>query len=149
MRSIRIKYTLLTVCSIIVALSIATFIGVKSIQKLGNDDADQMLSLMCKTGAMNLESYFTGVEHSAQTVASLVQNSLEDMPLDQLGNQVENARGFFGEVAYHTNGVLTYYFFKIYKIPIVRGPQCVETMLSAKVSLIDSTGTIFLSSSQK
>ena len=110
MRSIRIKYTLLTVCSIIVALSIATFIGVKSIQKLGNDDADQMLSLMCKTGAMNLESYFTSVEHSAQTVASLVQNNLEDISLDQLGNQVENARGLFGEVAYHTNGVLTYYF---------------------------------------
>ena len=110
MHSIRIKYALLTICSVIVALGIATFIGVKSIRKLGNDDADQMLSLMCKTGAMNLESYFTSVERSAQTVASLVQNRLEDMPLDQLGNQVENARGLFGEVAYHTNGVLTYYF---------------------------------------
>lgn len=110
MRSIRLKYTLLTVCAIIVALSIATFIGVQSIKKLGNEDADQMLSLMCKTGAMNLESYFNSVEHSAQTVASLVQSNLEDMPLDQLGNQVENARDLFGEVAYHTNGVLTYYF---------------------------------------
>ena len=110
MRSIRIKYTLLTVCAIIVALSIATFIGVQSIQKLGNDDADQMLSLMCTTGSMNLESYFTVVEHSAQTVASLVQNSMEDMPFDQLGEQVENARSLFGEVVYHTNGVLTYYF---------------------------------------
>ncbi len=110
MRSIRIKYTLLTICAIIVALSIATLIGVESIKKLGNDDADQMLSLMCSTGAMNLESYFTSVERSAQTVASLVQNSLEDMPLDQLGQQVEKARSLFGEVAYHTNGVLTYYF---------------------------------------
>jgi len=110
MRSIRIKYTLLTVCAIIVALSIATFIGVESIKKLGNDDADQMLSLMCTTGAMNLESYFTSVERSAQTVASLVQTNLEDMPFDQLATQVENARSLFGEVAYHTNGVLTYYF---------------------------------------
>ena len=110
MRSIRLKYTLLTICAIIVALSIATFIGVESVKKLGNDDADQMLSLMCKTGAMNLESYFTSVENSAQTIASLVQNSLEDMPFDQLGEQVENARGLFGEAAYHTNGVLTYYF---------------------------------------
>lgn len=110
MRSIRIKYTLLTICAIIVALSIATFIGVESIKKLGNEDADQMLSLMCKTGAMNLEAYFTSVEHSAQTVASLVQSDLENMPLDELGNQVENARSLFGEVAYHTNGVLTYYF---------------------------------------
>ena len=77
MHSIRIKYALLTICSVIVALGIATFIGVQSIRKLGNDDADQMLSLMCKTGAMNLESYFTSVERSAQTVASLVQNSLD------------------------------------------------------------------------
>ena len=110
MRSIRLKYTLLTVCAIVVALCIATYIGVESIKKLGNDDADQMLSLMCTTGAMNLESYFTSVERSVETVASLVQNSLKDMPLDQLGNQVENARSLFGEVAYHTNGVLTYYF---------------------------------------
>ena len=110
MRSIRIKYTLLTICAIIVALSIATYIGVESIKKLGTEDAEQMLSLMCTTGAMNLESYFTGVERSVKTVASLVQNSLEDMPLDQLGTQVENVRSLFGEVAYNTNGVLTYYF---------------------------------------
>ena len=110
MRSIRLKYTLLTICAIIVALSIATFIGTESIKQLGNDDADQMLSLMCTTGAMNLESYFTSVEHSAQTVASLVQSNLENMPLDELGNQVEEARSLFSEVAYHTNGVLTYYF---------------------------------------
>ena len=97
MRSIRIKYTLLTICAIIVALSIATFIGVESIKKLGNDDAEQMLSLMCTTGTMNLESYFTSVERSAETVASLVQNSMEDMPLEQLGDVVENARGLFGD----------------------------------------------------
>ena len=110
MHSIRIRYTLLTVCAIIVALSIATFIGVESIKKLGNDDADQMLSLMCTTGALNLDSYFDSVEHSTQTVASLVQNSLEDMPFDQFGNQVERSRSLFGEIADHTNGVLTYYF---------------------------------------
>ena len=39
MHSIRIKYALLTICSVIVALGIATFIGVRSIRKLGNDDA--------------------------------------------------------------------------------------------------------------
>ena len=110
MRSIRIRYTLLTVCAIIVALSIATFIGVESIKKLGNDDADQMLSLMYTTGAMDLDSYFVSVEHSAQTVASLIQNSLEDIPFDQFESQVERSRSLFGEIADHTNGVLTYYF---------------------------------------
>ena len=107
MHSIRIRYTLLTVCAIIVALSIATFIGVESVKKLGNDDADQMLSLMCTTGAMNLDSYFDSVEHSTQTVASLVQSSLEDMPFDQFGSQVERSRSLFGEITDHTNGELT------------------------------------------
>ncbi len=110
MHSIRTKFTFLTVSAIIVALSIATFISVFSVQKLGRGDADQMLHLMCKTGAMNLESYFQSVENSVETVSTLVQDSFEGMPIEQLGNQVERARTLFGKVAYNTNGVLTYYF---------------------------------------
>ena len=110
MHSIRTKLTLLTVCAIVVALSIAACIGVVSIQKLGSSDAHQMLHLMCTTGAMNLESYFVDVEHSVETVSTLVHDSLEDLPLDQLAGQVERARNLFGKVAFNTNGVLTYYF---------------------------------------
>ncbi len=110
MHSIRTKFTILTVSAIIAALSIATIIGVFSIRNLGISDADQMLHLMCKTGAMNLESYFQSVEKSVETVATLVQDSFEGMPLEQLGEQVERARTLFGKVAYNTNGVLTYYF---------------------------------------
>lgn len=108
--SIRIRYTLLTVFAIVVALGISTLIGAVSIKRLGNQDADQMLSMMCKTGALNLESYFEGVEHSVTTVSTLVQNSLKDMPLEMLDSQVERSRNLFGEVAFNTNGVLTYYF---------------------------------------
>lgn len=71
MNSIRTKITLLTVCTIIAALSIAAVIGVISIKKLGRNDADQMLHLTATTGAMNLESYFESVEHSVETVATL------------------------------------------------------------------------------
>lgn len=110
MHSIRTKFTLLTVCAVVIALSIATLIGVVSIRNLGERDAHQMLDLMCTTGAMNLDSYFESVEHSVQTVSTLVQDSLEDMPSDQLGSQVERARNLFGRVANNTNGVLTYYF---------------------------------------
>lgn len=110
MRSIRAKYTSFTVGAIIVALSIATFISVFSINDLGRSDADNMLHLMCKSGAMNLESYFDSVEDSVTTVSSLVQDSFEGMPYDQLESQVERARSLFKEVAFNTNGVLTYYF---------------------------------------
>ena len=110
MQSIRTKYTLLTICAIVVALGFATFIGVTCIRKLGNDDADQILSLMCKTGSMNLEAYIESVEHSTQTVASIVQSDMEDMTIDQLGDRVEQSREVFSEVAENTHGVLTYYY---------------------------------------
>lgn len=110
MHSIRTKLTLVTVSAIIIALGIATAIGVVSIRKLGRDDADQMLHLTATTGAMNLESYFESVEHSTETVAALVQDSFEGMSFSDLGGQVERARNLFRSIAYNTNGVLTYYF---------------------------------------
>lgn len=110
MHSIRTKFTLLTVGAIVVALSIATMIGVVSIKNLGRSDADQLLHLTATTGAMNLEAYITGAEHSVETVSTLVQDSFEDMPLAQLDSQVERARHLFDKVATNTTGVLTYYF---------------------------------------
>ena len=110
MRSIRTKYMLLIVCAIVVALGIATLIGALSIKDLGKKDTDKMLDMMCTTGALNLESYFDDVEDSVETVAALVQHSLEDMPLEQLESQVERSRNLFEKVANNTDGVLTYYF---------------------------------------
>ena len=80
MNSIRTKFTFLTLSAIIVALGIATYIGVYSIKTLGKSDADQMLQLKCTTGAMNLEAYFDGVERSVETVSTLVQDNFENMP---------------------------------------------------------------------
>lgn len=110
MHSIRTKFTLLTLSAIIVALGIATYIGVYSIKTLGKNDADQMIQLKCTTGAMNLEAYFDGVERSVETVSTLVQDNFDNMPYEQLGQEIENIRHLFGKVAHNTNGVLTYYF---------------------------------------
>ncbi len=110
MHSVRTKITLLTAAVVLFALGIATAIAVVSIRDLGRNDADQMLHLTATTGAMNLESYFESVEHSVETVATLVQDSFEGMSFEDLGSQVERARNLFGRIAYNTNGVLTYYF---------------------------------------
>lgn len=110
MYSIRTKFTLLTLGAIIVALSIATYIGVYCIKTLGKSDADQMIHLKCTTGAMNLESYFDGVERSVETVSTLVQDYFDNMPYEQLGHEVEIVRHLFDKVAHNTNGVLSYYF---------------------------------------
>ena len=110
MHSIRTKFALTVVSVIIITLSITTAIGVISIRKLGRDDADQMIHLTATTGAMNLEQYFKSVEHSVRTVSTLVSDSFEGMPFEDLDSQVERARNLFGRIAYNTNGVLTYYF---------------------------------------
>ena len=110
MHSIRTKIILLTVGAILFTLSIATVIGVISIKNLGRNDSDQMLHLTATTGAMNLESYFESVEHSVETVSTLVQDSFDGMPFEDLESQVERARNLFERIAYNTNGVLTYYF---------------------------------------
>ena len=109
-KSIRTKFTLLTVCAIIFSLGISTFIGAVSIKNLGHSDADKMLRLMSRAGALNLESYFESVEHSVKTVSTLVQDSVDGVADEQLVRHVERARNLFGQVAYHTNGVLTYYY---------------------------------------
>lgn len=108
--SIRTKITLLTVIVVIATLVIATGIGVFSIRKLGKSDADEMLHLTCTTGTMNLEMYFESVEHSVQTVTTLVHDSFDGMPFEDLEGQVERTRNLFGRIAINTNGVLTYYF---------------------------------------
>ena len=110
MHSIRTKFTLAVVSVVIITLSIATAIGVISIKNLGSDDADQMIHLTATTGAMNLEQYFESVEHSVRTVSTLVSDSFDGMPFEDLDSQVERARNLFGRIAYNTNGVLTYYF---------------------------------------
>ena len=110
MHSIRTKFTLAVVSVIIIILGIAMAIGVLSIKKLGRNDADQMFHLTAKTGAMNLEHYFESVEHSVRTVSTLVSDSFDGMPFENLDSNVERARNLFGRIAYNTNGVLTYYF---------------------------------------
>ena len=110
MCSIRTKFILLTLSAIIAALSVATYIGVYSIKTLGKSDADQMLHLKCTTGAMNLETYFNSVERSVETVAAIIQDNLEMMPPEQLGDEVESVRRLFSKMAHNTNGVFTYYF---------------------------------------
>ncbi|MBR2768247.1 MAG: response regulator [Solobacterium sp.] len=110
MHSIRTRFTLTVVSVIIITLGIATAIGVISIKKLGSSDADQLIHLTAKTGAMNLEYYFESVEHSVKTVSTLVSDIFDGSSPEDLNSQVERTRRLFGRIAYNTNGVLTYYF---------------------------------------
>ena len=60
----------MTVCVIVIAMVIATVLGVTAIRNIGNHDAEQTLLLLCETGQKDLNYYFQNVEGSVETVAS-------------------------------------------------------------------------------
>ena len=110
MKSIRTKTTLLTVCAIVVAMGIATLMGVVAIRNIGNSNSDQMLMLLCESGEKNLDSYFESVEQSVEMVSAYVQSDLEGLEPEQLPDHLERAKEIFEKMTLKTNGVLTYYY---------------------------------------
>ena len=70
MRSLRTQITLMTVCVILVALTVVMFSSVIFIRKTEHRKSDQLLLLLCETGERNLEYYFNSVQKSVRKVAS-------------------------------------------------------------------------------
>lgn len=68
MNSIRTKTTLLSVCAIVLAMSIALFLGVIAIRDIGNASAERILLLLCQSAGRNLDSYFGSVEHQVTDI---------------------------------------------------------------------------------
>lgn len=110
MNSIRTKTTLLTVCAIIVAMTIATLLGAFAIRNIGINDSDQMLLLLCETGEKDLDYYFESVEQSVDMVSVFVEADLKDLPPEEFTAHLDRVRDMFSKMAYKTNGVLTYYY---------------------------------------
>ena len=110
MKSIRTKYTLLTVCAIVIAVSIVSVIAVFAINRLGNNDADQMLYILCETGQKNLNAYFESAEHSVTKLEELTNADLEVTKPDELKAHIERMRIAFDKIMSKSNGVLTYYY---------------------------------------
>ena len=110
MHSIQMKTTLLTVCTIVVAMLVATVIGVVVIRDVGNSSANELLLLLCETGEKNLDSYFESVEQSVDTVSSIIKSDLGTTELADLSEHVDRMRDIFAKAVNKTNGVLTYYY---------------------------------------
>ena len=58
MRSLRTRIVLLTVCSIVIAVSIVSLVSVLFIRTNENLESDQLLLLLGETGERNLDYYF-------------------------------------------------------------------------------------------
>ena len=110
MHSLRTRITLLTVCVVIVALTVVTFLSVMFIRNNERLESDQLLLLLCETGERNLDYYFNSVQKSVSKVASFVEKDLDGLETEQLERHMERVGKYFEEMANKTNGVLTYYY---------------------------------------
>jgi len=113
MKSIRAKITLLTTCAIFAAVILSTAVGVIAIRNIGNSSSRQMLVSLCEAGEKNLNTYFDSVEQSVEMVSAYVRADLRDMERlddEQLELHMERVRDIFLQMAYKTNGILTYYY---------------------------------------
>ena len=110
MRSLRTKITLMTVCVIIIAVTVVTLLSVVFIRRNEQRESDQLLLLLCETGEKNLDYYFNSVQKSVRKVASFAEADLEGLETEQLERHMERVGKYFDEMASKTNGVLTYYY---------------------------------------
>ena len=113
MHSLRTRITLLTVCVTAIAVTIVTLVSVLFIRSNKHRESEQMLLLLCETGQRNLDYYFNSVQKSMQNVASYLEDDLEnvqDLVDGQLTRHVRRAESYFMDMAYRTNGVLTFYY---------------------------------------
>ncbi|MBR3739291.1 MAG: diguanylate cyclase [Clostridia bacterium] len=110
MRSLRTKITLMTVCVILLALTIITLFSTVFIRKNEHRKTEQLLLLLCETGEKNIDYYFNSVQKSVRQVASYAETDLNMLKEDQLEQHIERVRACFDGIASKTNGVLTYYY---------------------------------------
>lgn len=113
MHSLRTRITLVTVCLIVIAVTVVTSLSILFIRNDKRSESDQLLLLLCETGERNLDHYFNSVQNSVEKVSAFVERELEDLSeLDDaaLSHHMEDVQQYFDEIAYRTDGVLTYYY---------------------------------------
>ena len=110
MRSIRTKITAITLGVVTVAIILMSFLSIYSIRKTERRRSDQILLLLCETGARNLDYYFNSVQKSVADVANYISSDIDGLDDESFAEHVERVKDYFAEKAYKTNGVLTYYY---------------------------------------
>lgn len=110
MHSIRTKITVVTVLLIVLAVLAVTLLSVYFIRHQKSVETDQMLKLLCETGKRNLDYYFNSVQKSMSRMAAYIEQDIKGLDDEQLTAHMQRASRFFEEMAYKTNGVLTYYY---------------------------------------
>jgi len=110
MHSIRTKLSVATTGAIILTMMIAAVFGVTAIRKLGTDNAEQMLMLLCEAGQKNLDDYLEDLEQDIAAISAYVEDDLDGLDDGKLQAHLDRVSVFFKKVMVRTDGVRTYYY---------------------------------------
>ena len=110
MRSLRTRFTMMTVFAVIFSVVVVSLLSVVFIRGNQQKKSDQLLLLLCETGEKNLDYYFNSVQKSVEKVASFVEADLDGIDDESLDRHMGRVSDYFDEMASKTNGVLTYYY---------------------------------------
>lgn len=125
---------MLTVWITVIAVVVVTVLSVVFIRNAEHTKSGQLLLLLCETGEHNLDYYFNSVEKSVKKISAYTEKDLDGLDDEKLGKHIERIRGYFEEIAYKTNGVLTYY----YRID----PEVSENVKGFWYTNLDGTGFV-------
>lgn len=110
MHSLRTRFTVLTICVVMLAVSSLSLTSILFIRSNEHNKSDQLLLLLCETGEKNLNNYFDGVQKSVTKMANYAESNLHELNDKTLKSHMKYVREYFDEVASKTSGVLTYYY---------------------------------------
>lgn len=110
MHSLRTRFTVLTTCVVMLAVSSISFISIFFIRSNEHNNADQLLMLLCETGERNLDNYFDGVQKSVAKMSNYAESDLDGLDDASLSRHMDSVSEYFDVIASKTNGVLTYYY---------------------------------------
>ena len=79
MRSIQTKFITLILGCVLLSSIIIGGAGVLSAQKVVNQDSAQMMNLMCREKARELDGLFSRIEQSVNTLAMYADQELQDI----------------------------------------------------------------------
>ena len=110
MKSLRTRITMMTLCVVLIAVTVITTLTVVFIRKNEHHKSDQLMLVLCETGERNLNYYFNSVQNSVEKVASFAEADIDGLEDEQLEQHVNRVGKYFDEMASKANGVLTYYY---------------------------------------
>ena len=108
MKSIRSRFTFLTVLAVIISVLVTIVIFYFPVNRYLRERTDEVLGLVCAERQEVLDNYFNSIEQSVDTVANYAEDDIASET--DLEAHIDKTEKLFSTIASNTQGTLTYYY---------------------------------------